>query len=990
MAIATTAAAERLPLRSFSIADGLPNNRVNRIVADSRGFLWFCTHEGLARFDGYGFINYGVDDGLPSAMVNDLIETRAGVYWVATGRGLVRFDPLAAPDRRFTTVLPNGDPRSQRVMALFEDRDGRIWVGTMRGAFVLGPNDYGAFRAVTIAEHPPEALAFTQDAHGTMWIGASNGLYRLLPRDRVERYAASDGLPQDFVSALLTDREGHLWVGTRTGGLARLSASAPSARAMIVARYGSADGLPALWINQIIQRADGGVWAATALGPAAVERVGDRYRARGYSATEGLPSALSIAEARDGALWIGTGAGVSRLQPDGFTIFDASDGIPAAGSLVELPGGDLGLLDVRSLSCRVGRFDGSRFVTATLPLSHAPSSWGWNQMLLIDHAGDWWFGTSRGAVRYRGIRTIADLERATPDAVYGKAQGLPTGIVLRLFEDSRGDVWMATAGEGDYNGVARWERRTNTLTPLGDKDGLPPLLSYFATSFAEARDGSVWIGFSSDGGLVRYRAGEVKRFTAAEGVPPSMIRNLTVDSRGRLWGASYGGGLVVTDDPTAARPAFSTYTTSRGLSSNVVLAVVEDSQGRMYVGTARALDRLDPASGAVRTFVIGGGPTASEMLSAVRTRTGDLWFGYQSGLVRLRESPEAPSTPPTILITSLAISGTLRSVFALGEPALRPFAVQAGSDLRVEFVSPGGTTEGLRYQHTLAGDRDWRPPSADRAVTFANLSPGTYRFAVRAIDADGVSSAPAGFAFTVLAPLWQRWWFVALAVGAIAVAANTLIRRRLARQLEIAQMRARIATDLHDDIGANLTRIAVLSEVVRQRQPHGTDDEPLASIAAVARESMSSMSDIVWAIGPGHDSLADLVRKMREYAGEVLADVHVTFDDPENERVGRLSVDVRREVYLVFKEAVNNTARHADASQVRVIVRLDGAGLTLEVEDNGVGFDAGVDADSTGLASMHKRADRLGGTLIIDSAPGVGTRLRLTVPVSRRRINLRN
>jgi signal transduction histidine kinase len=275
-------------------------------------------------------------------------------------------------------------------------------------------------------------------------------------------------------------------------------------------------------------------------------------------------------------------------------------------------------------------------------------------------------------------------------------------------------------------------------------------------------------------------------------------------------------------------------------------------------------------------------------------------------------------------------------------------------------------------------------------VTFANLSPGTYRFAVRAIDADGVSSAPAGFAFTVLAPLWQRWWFVALAVGAIAVAANTLIRRRLARQLEIAQMRARIATVLHDDIGANLTRIAVLSEVVRQRQPHGTDDEPLASIAAVARESMSSMSDIVWAIGPGHDSVADLVRKMREYAGEVLADVHVTFDDPENERVGRLSVDVRREVYLVFKEAVNNTARHADASQVRVIVRLDGAGLTLEVEDNGVGFDAGVDADSTGLASMHKRADRLGGTLIIDSAPGVGTRLRLTVPVSRRRINLRN
>ena len=335
----------------------------------------------------------------------------------------------------------------------------------------------------------------------------------------------------------------------------------------------------------------------------------------------------------------------------------------------------------------------------------------------------------------------------------------------------------------------------------------------------------------------------------------------------------------------------------------------------------------------------------------------------------------------------MRVAGQQQAISALGQSELQFFELPWNrNSLEVDFAAPGfGPADGLRYQIKLeGGDSDWSSPSEQRHVVYANLAPGRYRFEARTVNAEGAVSGAAGFSFTILPPIWQRWWFRTLAALLVAALAYAWYRYRVSRLLEVAAMRTRIATDLHDDIGANLTRIAVLSEVVRRQRP--TDgDAQLASIAAVARESVTAMSDIVWAISPDRDGLLDLTRKMREHAEEVFAvgETRVTFTAPDSMRNVRLSVDARRDIYLIFKEAINNAAHHANGSRVDVELQFSGAQLILTVADDGAGFDPAVDADGNGLESMSRRAKRLGARFDVRSRPGEGTAVRLEVPQHR-------
>ena len=267
------------------------------------------------------------------------------------------------------------------------------------------------------------------------------------------------------------------------------------------------------------------------------------------------------------------------------------------------------------------------------------------------------------------------------------------------------------------------------------------------------------------------------------------------------------------------------------------------------------------------------------------------------------------------------------------------------------------------------------------------------------MNSDGIVSAhPATMSFTILRPLWQRAWFLALLGVSTGLTAYGLYRYRLARLLEMAEMRTRIATDLHDDIGANLTRIALLSQFARVTggdvrysttrmgdvlvEPE-TESSPLASIGRIARESVSSMNDIVWAINPARETLLDMTRRMRQHADEVFTqqNIELRFSAPDGREQLKLGVAVRRDVLLVFKEAVNNAARHSRCSRVEIDFRVNSSNLELIVADNGSGFDVSLENEGQGLRSMARRARRLHGVLETESAPGLGTTVRLSIPL---------
>jgi signal transduction histidine kinase len=314
------------------------------------------------------------------------------------------------------------------------------------------------------------------------------------------------------------------------------------------------------------------------------------------------------------------------------------------------------------------------------------------------------------------------------------------------------------------------------------------------------------------------------------------------------------------------------------------------------------------------------------------------------------------------------------------------------NNLLVEFVGLDFQSEGaLKYQYQLEGvDRDWSPPTDQRSVNYARLAPGSYRFLVRAINREElVSKAPAVLEFRILPPLWQRWWFVTLVLVLTGLLAAAIIRNRVVRLIELERVRTRIAADLHDDIGASLSLIAMLSEVARRQALQGNFKvgESLSSIAASSRELVDAMSDIVWAINPRKDRFSELVKRMRRFASDLFSsrDIALQFDAAEHDHDFKLGADARREIFFIVKEGVNNIARHSACTEAAIILKVRNRSLVLELRDNGKGFVPSQANEGNGLASMRERARKLGGEFEIVSADGQGTRLRLKVPLDRRR-----
>ncbi|MBZ5618355.1 MAG: hypothetical protein LAQ69_06410 [Acidobacteriia bacterium] len=480
-------------------------------------------------------------------------------------------------------------------------------------------------------------------------------------------------------------------------------------------------------------------------------------------------------------------------------------------------------------------------------------------------------------------------------------------------------------------------------------------------------------------------------FSNAEGVPGGGWKVPYVDSTGRLWVASRRG-LGRADNPTEEIPRFVTYTTAQGPASNDTRAIAEDRWGNLYVATGRGVDRVRPQPGGITVtehYTSADGLAAGELASAYRDRNGSLWFVTNLGLSRLTPVPDRPPVAPPVLVTGLQVGTAPHPIVDLGQEEVHGLRVPPGQGpLRIDFVglsfAPGET---LRYQYQLAGvDRDWSAPTDQRTVVYGRLPAGKYHFLVRAVNSEGMTSAaPASVAFAMLPPVWLSWWFISAAGLGTAGLVYAAHRYRVRQLLAVERVRTRIATDLHDDIGSSLSQISILSELARQRL--NTADplvsQPLAEIAAVSGEMVASLSDIVWAINPRHDRLSDLSARMRRFAFDVLGGrgIELRFHADDHREQLHTSSDFRRQVYLIFKEAVNNAARHAGCTRAAVELHVGHGHLELRISDNGTGFEPLSAENGNGLVNMRRRAADLGGELDLRSEPGRGTDLKLSVPL---------
>jgi len=975
---------EVLPIRSYTTADGLAANRVDCIVPDSRGFIWFCTPEGLSRFDGYRIVSYGASGGLPGRSLESFLEAPAGAYFAGTDRGLSQFH-TGASGAAFAAYGAAADGFDRPIHALKKSPSGTIWCGTRGGLFeVVGG---GRFRRQALPGLPRTLVTdIVEDAGGKLWVATFEGIVVLGKDGAPQRIAKEDGLPNKWVNALLLDRAGRMWAGTR-GGLVLLHDGGAAGQCGVQRAYTAKAGLPGREVLALAEGPDGAIWIGTQIGISRLLPGSGDPVFQNLTRNQGLSDRqiVSLAVDQAGNMWAGTeGAGVMRIGSGGFVTFREQDGL-STDRVFSVFGDRAGrVVAVTETLAPPGRsvavFDGGRFRAVMPKVLGDNPSWGQHQILLQSRTGEWWGASRAGLCRF-APSSAAALAGRQPKAIY--AQGVD---VFRVFEDSKGGIW-ASGQYGDGNRLLRWDPARKAISRIeGPKPG------QLVSAFAEDRNGNIWMGFwGPDGGeLLRYDGRQFTRHKFPAGTPATIFA-LLVDHAGRLWIASDGAGLAMLENPGQAPFHPRTYDTSSGLASNQVTAIVEDNAGRIYAGTGKGVDRLDPMTGRVKHFSAADGLPNGEIKSAFRDRFGNLWFATSQGVARLTPTADPPPTIPSVLITDLETGGRRYPVSQAGEALLRPPKLDPSrNQLQITFVGfnnePG---ESLRYRYKLGGtDEGWHD-TLDHTVNYAALEPGGYTFLVKAVNSeDRASAAPAEIDFEVLPPFWRRWWFEALALAGLASFIWATHRYRVAQAVHLERMRIRIATDLHDDIGAGLSQIAILSEVLIQRS--GADQAlsgPLSGMAGSARELLASMSDIVWAINPRHDHLRDLQQRMRRFASDLFAarNIDFVFRAPAADQDLKLGADMRREIYLVFKEAVNNIMRHADCTQAEIDFSRDRDWLALRVSDNGKGFPATASGAGQGLLNMQARARTLGGEVRIASAAGEGTTIALRVPLGRPR-----
>jgi ligand-binding sensor domain-containing protein/two-component sensor histidine kinase len=995
LAVAAPAATRRLPMRHYTAADGLPQDQVQRLAADDEGFLWIATAAGLSRFDGQRFVNFGEADGLRGRIVNDVAFALDGTAWAATEAGLFVFRPaeVAQPGRLFANVPIEGVPDGDEPHRLLASKSGDVWVGTMRRLWRVrrGPSGFTVDPVRLLNGSAPlrsRIQSLREDPDGDVWVGTHlGGVYRIARDGRIDH---SDAPGTFFVRDFYFPGDGSVLMAY-LGGVAVFDR--PPFPGKPVQLLGSKD----LSIDTagIAAAESGGVVVGTSAGMTEIHREpSGRWRAGDtLDSTSGLPADAIGPMLRDstGTLWIGVATrGLVKMPPSEFESRPDAE-VPGA-VLVDLTPDRKGRIvaisskGAQSLYAYHPEGDPQGPVQVNLPGGATYVGWGMNQKVFCDSHGSWWVAIGAGVLRYDDPSELglARLSRP-PDAAFGLNEGLPGRDAFIVAEDARGDVWISSQPESmTTSAISRWSRATGRLETFPASEvGTSELAARFLTT----RDGVLWIVFL-DRRVVRFRNG---RFESVEIVPGNTygLGAVELDGQGRLW--IVGDAAYVCDDPTAEIPRF--VRKSVPGESAWISCMVEDRESRLWFGTSLGLVRFDPVSGRVRRYALSDGLVSNSMSSCERDGLGNVWFSDRTGLSRFAGRTESKAPLARARLREIRVAGASVPLPVNGATAVAPITVPANARrLSVEFFAvhrtPGAPP---RFQYRLEGaDRAWSVPGTDTSVNYAGLSPGRYRFAVRTVGENGESGEPAVISLRVLAPVWRRPWFVAAAMIGIVGAMYGAHRMRVSRILAAERIRTRIATDLHDDIGSSLSQISILSQLAHRQvgQAGGAAPEALTRITAVSGEVIDSMSDVVWAISPRWDTVSALVHRMRRFASELFADgtEDLTLSLPEGDD-GPVDADVRRQLYLVFKEALHNVRRHAAARHVAVALRrAPGGGWLLSVEDDGKGFDPHAGGDGHGLRSMRRRAEELGGTLAVESS-SQGTRLTLALPAQRKLSN---
>lgn len=946
--------------RVWRMEDGLPQSRIQAISQTREGYLWIGTSGGLVRFDGVRFVvfDHSNTPTFRDDSVLALHPARDGSLWIGTeGGGVLHYQ-----NGKFHSYARQEGLTNTFVRTVFEDRQGRVWAGTDRGFFRFDRDHFVRLDGTPALPYV-SVRTIHEDTAGRLWMGGGTGLFTV-EGDVLTRHESRLGTTP--IRSIANSGGGSLWVATAVAGLWRLQGGAAS-----VVQSNVSD------IQTLCDDANGNVWLGTRYG---------LVRLRGASVTtyraSTLPdnTVLSAFEDRESNLWFGTQDGLVRLSKNLVETLTMRDGL-SDDNVSTVYRDRSETLWIGTGNGRVYKLADERIASVPLPRRSINSP---IRAILEDRSGTFWIGSSSGVIRLEGSKATR----------YTTAEGLRSNDIRAFLQDRNGHLWIGTA-----SGISRWDG--SRFHSYYIEDGL----AYGGTRalLEDRRNGDIWVG--TDGGLNRIRDRRFVPDQFAAKIGNERIWTIHQDADNAIWLGTRGRGIYRIKNGVLRNLG-----TREGLPSNTIYQILEDRNRQLWcsspAGVFRiALDELNAvAENRARTFAVvlygtADGLAATQMNGGSQpvgtlSADGHVWFANVKGLVHIDPDLVRPVRTPPVLIEEVIVNEKPVDENPLGMNRSIRLAPGSGK-LEIHFtalhlLSP----EQIGFRYKLEGfDTDWTVTTR-RTAFYTGLPPGHYRFRAVATDlAAPDSSSEASLAFELAPRFYQTNWFLAFSLGLagflVWAGLRIYARQTQARYAMLLEERTRLAREMHDTVIQGCVGVSTLLEAASSvEMPDARLKHELMNRARMqVRLTLDEARHAVWDLRHNPQG-SGLVVTLDDFAQQFSAGKNISI---ETEVAGipiKLDERTERNLVVVAREALRNAVAHGNPRSIRIRLLFEPDEVTMEVVDDGCGFQPASDlsyAGHYGIVGMRERIGHLGGTFDLFSTPGQGTKVRVNVPLRERK-----
>jgi signal transduction histidine kinase/ligand-binding sensor domain-containing protein len=950
---------------SYGIEEGLRQSMVRQVCQDSRGLIWMVTGDGLQCFDGQEFRLFRVplkgQESYSENIMREMVESAPGQFTISTSSSILNFNSTTG-DFKVVFRKPGNHPR---VFNLLSRQKPLAWI-TGKGLCLIDADRLKPFLLNYSENNKPPDDFYPQQAvesrFGTILLENERGYLEInIPKTSADSSFNAHWVPlADGCQGLAKDVHGNIFV--------------LSGRKIF---YYQQSGLLKEYFDTKLTKLsylsidrNQNFWIADRLNKKVYRLNGKDFKEIKMLAREGKhadtlnPIIISLNEDKHGNLWFGTdGDGVLLFSP-GLTQF-------------------------------------------------ARAKTGFTRCLAYLN-GEIWTGTFRNGL-WRLSPDLSEAIRIAP-------RTLPDDLYfLDLAADKRGRIWAAT-DKGIYvmdsHGriVARYADNFATASFLNvsedtivlstDKQlffflpGTTPLLSWvqpyrFIREYLPL-SGKNWIGipfglFLSDRGLKSNSGQVITAQNVLSGKP--VFGLLLLDNF--IWVATENG----IDRYSLNGRKMPPLQFMNELENEVIYSLLSDSYNRIWFSSNKGIGFIPSSRDRIIWFNLRNNLQSLEFNNnaSLKNPEGLLYFGGINGVNGIDPQSFNPILPaPDVQLISLYVSDTAFSSGITPENPDIDISWKSSNISGKVFITNYRNNGMQLFSFFLEGyDKKWSIASANASFSYRNLPPGNYRLIVKCTDDQkNLSGAKCLLTISINPPFWKTWWFIVfLSLFTIAISAYIARKvqefryknklRELERRNAIDKERLRISKDMHDEVGASLTRISILSELAKKQQNEPAKAQQLVDqISEISGNVVDEMSEIIWAMNPRNDTLDSFASYVRQYSSTYLesAGIDGKFSFPDEIPSLSMSSELRRNLFLVIKEALHNIVKHSGAEQVNLNLCFDHNIISIEITDNGKGFIPGTkNGTGNGLINMRKRMEDIDGHFEISSETGKGSKIKLSV-----------